>query len=118
MTDTSWYGVRSVYVHHDLQRGQDRLYEERIVLIRATSDEEAIAKAEAEAKTYGPEDVEYLGYLMTYHLFDEPGDMAEVFSLMRESRMAPAYLNRFFDTGRERAREPNDTADGEASPAA
>jgi hypothetical protein len=36
-------------------------------------------------------------------LFGEPVDGAEVFSLMRDSQLAPAeYLDAFFDTGSER----------------
>jgi len=105
MTELKWFGVQTVYEHDDLARGQDRLYEERVVLIRATSQDEALLKAEQEAEKYGSESTRFLGYLMCYEMYDEPGEGYEVFSLMRTSRMAPTpYINRFYDTGRERSR--------------
>ena len=56
-----WYGVKTVYRATPVggRRGTDRLYsgdvtlvEERVVLIRARSADEAIRKAEREAKVY------------------------------------------------------------------
>jgi hypothetical protein len=104
VTEQDWYGVRTLYIHKDLQRGQDHLYEERIVLVRASSSEEALARAEAEAQAYAVDEVEYLGFAMAFHMFQPPSELVEVYSLMRESRMQPeAYVKRFFDTGRERS---------------
>ncbi|BEL06735.1 hypothetical protein Q0Z83_049260 [Actinoplanes sichuanensis] len=60
--------------------------------------------AEAEAGEYAV-DVggEYLGLAQVYTLADEPGHGAELFSLLRDSRLEPAaYLDAFFDTGDER----------------
>ncbi|MCU1601431.1 MAG: hypothetical protein JWO22_2140, partial [Frankiales bacterium] len=46
---------------------------------------------------------EYLELAQAFELFDDPGHGAEVFSLMRTSRLEPdAYLDTFFDTGTER----------------
>lgn len=100
-TEPGWYAVRCVF-----QDGPDVpiRYEERITLWRATSFAEAIALAKDEAADY----VEgmgwtYCGLAQAYHLSDEPGHGAEVYSLMRDSDLAPeAYLSAFFDTGRER----------------
>ena len=66
-------------------------------------------RAEAEAQTYAaaiPEEPDrYLGLAQAFALFDAPGDGAEVFSLLRESRLAAEdYLDAFFDTGSERLR--------------
>ncbi len=82
-------------------------YEERITLWQASSADEAIAKAEVEALEHAaaieeaPD--EYLGLAQSYALFDSPQHAgAEVFSLIRDSRLDPeSYLNAFFDTGRE-----------------
>jgi hypothetical protein len=83
------------------------LYEERITLWRAASFEDAVARAESEAKEYAS-DVggRYVKLAQAYHLAidGDVGDGSEVYSLMRESTLKPDdYLNRFFDTGSERA---------------
>lgn len=104
-SDGHWYAVRCVFLN---ERREDRLYEERITLWRAGSMDEAIAKAEAEAQEYAVsipdwDPTPYIKLAQGYHLFDEPGEGAEVFSLMRESKLAPDdYLDQFFDTGTER----------------
>ena len=102
--ELTWYGVRTVCEHVNRNRRRDRLYEERIVLIRATSFDEALVKAEDEVNCYAVEGTRYLGYAMAFELFEEPGEGIEVFSLMRESRLEPKrYVDKFFDTGRERS---------------
>ena len=99
--DLGWYSVRCVF-----HGGADMpdTYEERMTLWRAGSFDAAIAQAEAEAAEYAEEvGGTYLGFAQAYHLFDEPGHGAEVYSLMRDSELAPeAYLTAFFDTGQER----------------
>jgi uncharacterized protein DUF4288 len=105
--DVQWFAVRCIFA---IGRGDDdevHTYEERITLWRASHFDEAIALAEAEATEYataieGGSDA-YLGLAQCYQLADEVGQGAEVFSLMRDSRLAPAeYLNTFFDSGDER----------------
>lgn len=104
MEELKWYGVRTVYEHVDRAHGRDHLYEERIVLIRALSSDEAFAKAESEAESYASDETRFLGYFSAFQMFDEPGEGAEVFSLMRDSRLEPKrYVDKFFDTGRERS---------------
>lgn len=104
--EPSWYAVRSV-VRLDAPDRPGSAYEERITLWRATSFDEATEKAEAEARSYAagldltPDAI--TGLWQSYHLFDEPGDGAEIFSLMRVSELEPnAYLETFFDVGTER----------------
>lgn len=97
----AWYSVRCVLRHH----GDERLFEERITLWNASSFDEAIRRAEADAAEYGGlVNADYLGLAQGFELAeDSPGDGAEVFSLMRESDLAVgAYLDTFFDTGTER----------------
>jgi hypothetical protein len=75
-------------------------YEERITLWHASSAEEAIARAEAEALEYAAaiEGCTYLSLAQSYQLADDVGDGAEVFSLMRDSELGPKeYLDFFFD---------------------
>jgi len=78
----------------DSPEGSVAIYEERVTIWQAESHAAAIAQAEAEAETYVADiNGEYVA------------DGAEVFSLMRDSDLKPsAYLNHFFDTGRERLR--------------
>ncbi len=98
-----WWSVRCFFSHGD------SLYEERITLWRARDFEHAVALAEEEASHYNEEILDstaptrYLEYAQAYRLFDDPHQQgAEVYSLMRDSDLAPAdYLDRFFDTGDE-----------------
>jgi hypothetical protein len=106
---SGWVAVRCVFRSQAEDPGEV-VYEERVTLWQGSDMDRAIAKAEAEAETcasettWPPERVtEYLGLAQAYALSDEPGDGAEVFGLMRTSDLPPAaYLDRFFDTGRER----------------
>ncbi|MGV9264961.1 hypothetical protein ACWDRR_09890 [Kitasatospora sp. NPDC003701] len=101
--ETSWYAVRCVF-HWDACEGTP--YEERLTLWQAVSTNRAIARAEAEARTYAEENgLRYLGLAQCYRLATEgrPGDGDEVFSLLRDSSLdGEAYLDRYFDTGHER----------------
>ena len=103
METPKWYGVRTIYEHENRARGRNRLYEERIVLIQANSHEEALAKAETEAGSYGTDGARDLGHTISFELFDAPREGVEVFCLMRQSRLEPKrYIEKFFETGRER----------------
>ena len=96
-----WFSVRCILAFTD---DASTLYEERVTLWRASSFEEAIERAEREAREYvGGLDGEYVGLAQAYHLADEHlEDGSEVFSMMRESELtAAAYITQFFDTGRE-----------------
>jgi hypothetical protein len=111
--DSRWYAVRSLFraektpefAPSDLTDGESA-YEERITLWQAASFEEALEKAEAESVQYAEfSGTTYLSdFGQTYHLADTPPrDGAEVFSLIRDSGLAPeSYIERFFTTGRER----------------
>lgn len=104
-TQRQWYAVRSVIRLSETDGGDSRRYEERITLLRTGSFEEAVERAEAEAIEYTADGGQYLiEFGQVFHLFDEPGDGAEVFSLIRDSALEPdEYVTTFFDTGRERS---------------
>ncbi|MEU8658091.1 hypothetical protein [Actinoplanes philippinensis] len=97
----AWFSVRCLF---RLDAEAAATYEERITLWRAASPEQAVTLAEAEAGEYAADVAgEYLGLAQVYSLVDEPGHGAELFSLLRDSRLQPAaYLDAFFDTGDER----------------
>ena len=104
-----WYGVRCIFSHGVVDDGARTLFEERIVLVRAESFDEAISKAEAEAENYAADlggETQYLGEADAYHLaLSEIVEGSEIFSLMRTSELGPKdYVSRFFQTGAERSR--------------
>jgi hypothetical protein len=104
MKDTLWFGARTIYrvEKSNTVTSENKLYEERVVLIAANSFDEAITKAEKEAETYASNtDLTYLGYVNVFELYHNKfEDGTEVYSLMRESELdADSYINRFFDTG-------------------
>ena len=111
--ETNWYAVRSVFraqataefAPADLADGESS-YEERITLWQATTFDEAIELAEAEAVEYAEfMGVEYLAdFGQAYNVADvPPRNGTEIFSLTRYSPLAAEpYLERFFETGRER----------------
>lgn len=83
-----WYAVKSVFYHRLPAK-----YEERIVLFRAASFEEAECKAEEESKEYALslEGVDYIEWVDVFHLFDERiGDKVEVYSRLTASELEPA----------------------------
>ncbi len=104
-SDRQWYSVRCVFrVISEGGPGDGGTdYEERLTLWMASSHAEAIALAEAEAADYSSNGFfEYLGIAQSYWLFEPPEHGKEVFSLIRTSELEPkAYLDQFFDTGRE-----------------
>ncbi len=99
----NWYSVRCLF-GRTVPPDPESTYEERITLWRAADFDEAIALAEAEAIEYASMvETRYLDYAEAYHLFDDVGHGAEVFSQMRDSSLSPDdYVERFFDTGAER----------------
>ena len=111
-----WDSVRCIFRHRAAQV-HPSTYEERIILLRAHDFDDALRRAEEEARGYAGslEGVEYLECLDCYHLFEDVvGDGTEVFSLMRDSELGPRdYISRFFQTGSERSSpvEPKEFAE-------
>ena len=110
-TAPSWYAAMCIFEHKDVPpletvatSARATVYEERIVLLRAESFDAAIAAAEAEAEEYAKQNgARYVGYIMTYQLFDEViGEGTEVYSLMRSSSLSVnEFLNHYHDDGTE-----------------
>lgn len=106
MQPEPWYGVRLIY---RLSGSVQQAFEERVILVRASSGEEAIIQAERFSKEYETVVTAYTGYALAFHIFDENGpclgEGVEVFSLIRLSELdTDAYLDRFHDTGNECSR--------------
>lgn len=108
-----WYSVKCIFRHDKLvqnlnlseEKGKT-MYEERIVLFRANSFEEAIALGEAEARQYAERDstLYYTGFIDAYHLFErEFASGSEVYSLMRQSnRATEEFIDHYYNDGTER----------------
>ena len=85
--------------------GKRKYYEERIVLLRAISFEDAIEQAEKQAerdcRAWSSEDslMRYEGFLDVYHLFEPTvGPGVEIYSKIRKSSLEPReYLDRYYD---------------------
>ena len=103
----SWYSAKCIFQHATLSTSETEIvYEERIVLLRAESLDEALRLAEAEAQRYtaGNDEIRYCNFASVFHLFeDQIGDGAEVYSLMRQSPLSQSqYIDRYYDAGTER----------------
>ncbi|HVJ44788.1 MAG TPA: hypothetical protein VM511_00270 [Luteolibacter sp.] len=84
------------------------LYEERITVWRAETEDEALDMAIGEANAYaGKHGLGYAGLAQSFWMFtDIDVNGVEVFSLMRESDLgATEYIDTFFDNGHERQRD-------------
>jgi len=101
------FSVRCLFrwAPRDGQR-KKHLYEERITLWQAGSEDEAIEAAEREALSYAGDNAEYLEFCQSYALIDPVvASGVELFSLLRESDLEPEeYIDMFFDTGNEHER--------------
>ncbi|MBC6699892.1 DUF4288 domain-containing protein [Hymenobacter puniceus] len=110
MAAKEWYGARTVYRldRYSSESDSAYLYEERIVVVKAASFDDAIAQAEKEASTYatGKPGIAYLGFVNVFRIVDDSiTNNTEVYSLVRESTLlSKEYLDRFFDTGSERTK--------------
>lgn len=107
MTKRNWYGARTLYDSYPDKQSETKIYEERIVVLQATSFDEAIQRAEKEAKTYANEaQMKYLGFVNVYQIADESIENgSEVYSLMRESKLTPSkYIDTFYETGSEKTK--------------
>ena len=106
-TDSPWWGAKVIFSHKGLsERFGENVYEERIILVRAKTANEAIRHAERDARQYVNDlpGCKYEGYVSVFHTWEEKMDSgSEVYSLMRTSKLNPArYLDHFYDTGTER----------------
>jgi len=102
MPNSEWYSVRSIFRSELTEDGKPRrVFEERIVLFRAASFEEALAKGEAEAERYAKDwpHPKRLDYLVACAIHDEAlqeGD--EVWSCLRDLNISDEeYLRRIYE---------------------
>ncbi len=104
-TPANWFGVRCIFELDPEARSDTdpRSFEERVTIWQAGGFDAAIELAEADAVDYATTlDAKYLGFAQAYKIEGLPMQGSEVFSLVRQSELAPdEYLSAFFDTRRE-----------------
>ena len=109
MNDEPWYGAKCIFLHTGIESSPAQVYEERVILVRAESLDDAITRAEVMAEEYAHDldGCSYTGFVDVFHIYDENvGEGTEVYSLMRTSDLGKdEYLNRFYDTGTERTQK-------------
>ena len=77
-----WFGIRSVYFFGQKKDGTN-IFEERVVVFSASTEEEAFAKAEEEAKLYAAaNDMEWHPVQIAYEL--EGGPLVEGYEVWSE----------------------------------
>lgn len=106
MVTEPWYAVKCLFLHKDLKRRNGKNnFEERILLVKAANFDEAIEKAEKEAKEYAEDlgEVEYLDFCNAYHIAEsEIVDLTEIYSLITASELGKReYIRKHYDTGGE-----------------
>jgi hypothetical protein len=104
--EVQWFGAKCVFAHHSLSIDEEDIhYEERVVLVRAKSLDDAIQQGEREARRYASErsNCQYIEFINVFKLTTdalEPG--TEVYSLMRRSTLSPSdFLDRYYNDGTE-----------------
>lgn len=100
-----WYSARCVFRWNPPENeGDEFVYEERVVLLKADDFDAAVAQAQEEAETYALlTGAEFTGFIDVYHVAEKKlEEGVEVFSLLRRSPLNEEdYLSRHFDTGGE-----------------
>ena len=102
MSDQAWYSVRSTFRSDLTEDGKPRrAFEERVVLFRATSFEEALAKGELDARRYALDSPHcvLLDHIVAFHIHDDDlRDGDEVWSCIRDLAIDDKeYLRRVYE---------------------
>ena len=104
MNKEPWYAVKCIFRHDGLAE-KGIVYEERIVLFKANSFDEAKDLAEAEAEAYiGSEGkITCTDYMQVFHLFDDQIESGtEIYSIMRTSdKSEKDFIDHYYDDGTE-----------------
>ena len=97
-----WFGAKTLFRHPGLERTEGPpCYEERVVLITASDEDEALKLAEDGARAYEEgRDTQYLGYVNVFRIDGPVGPGAEVFSIMRSVDVSEQdFVTRYYDDG-------------------
>ena len=112
MESLHWFSARCAFRHPGLPSPEGAsVFEERLILLRASDPDKAITKAELEARAYSAAlELEFLGFVSVYDLEEEsPGEGVEIYSVLRTCALDPdEYVSRFLDTGTEHSQTADD----------
>jgi hypothetical protein len=104
MTDMhqQWYSVRSIFKLSGSSDGQrPPLFEERVVILRAASPEQALEKGRAEAKRYsqGETQPRMLAHIVVFSILEEElAEGEEVWSCLRKIEISDEeFLDRIYE---------------------
>lgn len=90
-----WYGVKLIF--HE----PSRHFEERVIVVNATSFDDAEEKAikEAIAYTEGLDNLQFIAVIDVFHMYSKAlGDSAEIYSNITETKLDPdTYLQRRYE---------------------
>lgn len=91
-----WYSVKTLLYNTEV-----KTYEERIVLFRANSFDDAESQAIAQSKEHvsNLNGIIFIGIIDVFHLYDQPiGSGSEVFSQMIKSDLSSKeFIQRFYN---------------------
>lgn len=105
MEEQQWYSVRSVFRSDRIEDGKPvRTFEERVVVFRAASSEEALAKGRAEAQRYAERETHptLLDYIVAFGTWEEElREGEEVWCCLRETDISDEeFLHRVYENER------------------
>lgn len=83
MSDKKWFTAKGVFLHKPKYLNANQWYEERMILLKAKDEEQALKTANKEAKDYVKdlEGTKFIEITDVYSLYDEEiSDKCEVFS--------------------------------------
>ena len=100
MSENKWFTAKCIFLHNAQIKNQKQSYEERIVLLKAKTEKEALKQANKEAKDYikDLDDTKFIEITNVYALYEEEiGDKCEIFSSKTISLLEPPnFLEAFY----------------------
>ena len=96
----NWFTAKGIFLHKSQLKNQKQWYEERIILLKAKDEKEALKYADEEAKNYikDLDGTKFIEITDIYALYDEEiSDKCEIFSCKMISHLKPQeYLEKFY----------------------
>ena len=101
----NWFTAKGIFLHESQLENQKQWYEERIVLLKAKDEKEALKYADEEAKDYikDLDGTNFIEIIDVYELYDEEiSNKREIFSSKTISLLKPQdYLEKFYPNSPE-----------------
>jgi hypothetical protein len=101
MNNKTWFSVKQIFLHKPENKGIKPWYEERVILILATNEDDANQKARLDGEEYclsNNETCRFIEIIDTYELYEaEIEDKTEVFSSKTISSLSPDdFVSQFY----------------------